>query len=486
MFVGTGSNVGKSILNAGFCRIFLQDGYAPAPFKAQNMSLNSYATPDGFEIGRAQAVQAEACRIPCSADMNPVLLKPNDVHSSQVILNGKPIGNQSAYDYFMKTDRDRLFNEALKAFNRLSVQYHPVVMEGAGSISELNLKDRDITNMRIALATGAAVFLVADIDRGGVFGSVYGTIELLTPEERSLMSGIIINKFRGDMNLFTEGKEILEKLTGIPVIGIIPWFDNIHLEEEDSVALDTKKSHTDDTKINVAVVMLQHLSNFTDFSDLERQPGIQLYYATQPEDLQKANYIILPGSKNTISDLLFLRKSGMARAIQEAHQRGIGVYGICGGYQMMGNKIYDPQHVEGDNEFIQGLGLLPVETTLTGKKTTEQQIFRFGDEKTVCHGYEIHMGETIPDQPSPLCYLSDGRPDGYWINERTWGTYLHGIFDNASIINRVFRHNTSFPEETVPDYLTFKENQYDMLAALIRENVDMQQFYQSIQLNEQQ
>lgn len=486
MFVGTGSNVGKSILNAGFCRIFLQDGYTPAPFKAQNMSLNSYATPDGFEIGRAQAVQAEACRIPCSADMNPVLLKPNDVHSSQIVLNGKPIGNQSAYDYFMKTDRDRLFKEALNAFNRLSVQYHPVVMEGAGSISELNLKDRDITNMRMALATGAAVFLVADIDRGGVFGSVYGTIELLTQEERSLMSGIIINKFRGDINLFSEGREILEKLTGIPVVGVIPWFDQIHLEEEDSVALEIKKNHADSRKISVAVVMLRHLSNFTDFSDLERQPDIQLYYATQPEDLQKANYIILPGSKNTISDLLFLRKNGMARAILEAHQRGVCIYGICGGYQMMGNKIYDPQHVEGDNEFIHGLGLLPVETTLTGKKTTEQQTFCFRGEKTVCHGYEIHMGETISDQSSPLCYLSDGHPDGYWVNERTWGTYLHGIFDNASIINHVFRCNASSPEVAVPDYLAFKENQYDMLAALIRENVDMQQFYQSILLTEPQ
>ena len=266
MFVGTCSDAGKSVVNAGFCRILKQDGYSPAPFKAQNMSLNSYATPEGKEIGRAQATQAEACQIACHSDMNPVLLKPSGEMMSQLILNGKPVVNRSAYEYFRKDDNAYLFDEAYAAFQRLESRYSPVVMEGAGSISELNLKKRDIVNMRMAKRAGADVYLVADIDRGGVFGSVYGSIMLLDDEERKLVKGIIINKFRGDVRLFDEGRQMIEALTGIPVTGVIPYFKDIYIEDEDSVVLDSKNNMAVEGKVNIAVVKLQQMSNFTDFN----------------------------------------------------------------------------------------------------------------------------------------------------------------------------------------------------------------------------
>ncbi len=270
MFVGTGSDVGKSVINAAFCRIFKQDGYQPAPFKAQNMSLNSYATPNGLEIGRAQAVQAEACGIDCSVEMNPVLLKPTSNQSSQIVLNGKPIGNQTALEYFMQTDRDMLFAEAMKSWYKLAEKYNPIVIEGAGSISEINLWEKDITNMRVALETNAATYLIADIDKGGIFGSIYGTMQLLPQNERELIKGFIINKFRGDISLFTEGKKMLEELTGIPIVGIIPYYRDIFIDDEDSVVLDKKQAISSDNKINIVVVLLKHMSNFTDFNVLER------------------------------------------------------------------------------------------------------------------------------------------------------------------------------------------------------------------------
>jgi len=303
MFVGTASDVGKSFINTGFCRIFKQDGYQPVPFKAQNMSLNSFVTPDGLEIGRAQAVQAEACGLPCSADMNPVLLKPTNDKASQVVLMGKPVGTQSAYDYFMGNNKQELFNAAKAAFDRLQAQYTPVVMEGAGSISELNLKHRDITNMRMALHAGADVYLIADIDKGGIFGSVYGTVALLPPEEKALLKGIIVNKFRGDARLFESGKTLLEELCGVPVVGIIPYRKDIYVEEEDSVALARKQQQAGSGKVNVAVVLLNRLSNFTDFTVLEKDERVHLYYSNNPSEISQADIVIIPGSKNTIADL---------------------------------------------------------------------------------------------------------------------------------------------------------------------------------------
>ncbi len=480
MFVGTGSDVGKSVITAGFCRIFKQDGYHPAPFKAQNMSLNSFVTADGLELGRAQAVQAEAAQVPCESDMNPVLLKPTNDKSSQVVLNGKPIGNQSAYEYFMENDRRELFSAVKDAFDRLAGKYAPIVMEGAGSISELNLKNRDITNLRMAAHAGAAAYLIADIDKGGVFGSVYGTIALLTEEERACMKGIIINKFRGDGRLFEEGKRMLEELTGLPVVGILPYFRDIHIEQEDSVSLELKYRSAVEGKVNVAVVLLRRLSNFTDFDRLEKDPRVNLYYTNEPSEIERASVVLIPGSKNTIADMLAIRNSGVARAIYNAHKAGKTIIGICGGYQMLGESILDPCHVEGDIEEIPGLGLLPVTTILQPEKTTLQCTFRFRDNTEPSSGYEIHMGETTSLEPGePVAVFADGRKDGYYRNAYTWGTYLHGILDNAAVIEHVLAPYTR--EQGTPyDYREFKEQQYDKLADLLRAHMDMDLIYKSL------
>ena len=385
MFAGTGSDVGKSIVAAAFCRIFRQDGYHPAPFKAQNMALNSYATPEGLEIGRAQAVQAEAAGIPCHTDMNPLLLKPQSDHTSQVVLNGRPIGNKNAYDYWRRGTSDIDFRkEVCDAFDRLASTYNPIVMEGAGSISEINLRETDLVNLPMARHAKADVILVGDIDRGGVFASVYGSIALQTPEDRELIKGIIINKFRGDMRLFDEGRRMLEDICDVPVLGVIPYYKDIHIEEEDSVALAQKSFEMEHGKVNVAVIMLQHLSNYTDFDALEQDPRIHLFYTNNVDDIGKADIIILPGTKSTLHDLYELRRNGCAQAIIRAHREGASVLGICGGYQLMGVEVCDPDHVEGDIQRLPGLGLLPITTTMGGEKTTRQVECEYGK------GYEIH------------------------------------------------------------------------------------------------
>ena len=494
MFVGTGSDVGKSVLAAAFCRIFLQDGYHPAPFKAQNMALNSYATPDGLEIGRAQAVQAEAAGIPCETDMNPLLLKPQSDHTSQVVLNGKPLGNKDAYDYWRRQgdkntgrqgdreagrqdDTPDYRQEVCKAFDRLSAKFNPIVMEGAGSISEINLRDTDLVNMPMARHADADVILVGDIDRGGVFASVYGSIALQSPEDRRRIKGIIINKFRGDMRLFDEGRQMLEQLCGIPVLGVIPYFKDIHIEEEDSVALAQKSWQLEQGKVNVAVVMLKHLSNYTDFDALEQDPRIHLFYTNNVDDILKADIIILPGSKSTLDDLYELRRNGCAQAIIRAHRDGATVLGICGGYQMMGVEVCDPDHVEGDIERLPGLALLPTTTTMSGSKRTRQVECEYGT------GYEIHMGETRPfgdAKSSPLTQLDDGTPDGYIVNEKCMGTYLHGILDNAPFVDFLlspYAEKISQSAETF-DYVSFKEEQYNRLAEHVRHHVDMEKIYE--------
>lgn len=486
MFVGTCSDAGKSVINAAFCRIFKQDGYQPAPFKAQNMSLNSYSTPEGGEMGRAQVVQAEACGISPHTDMNPILLKPTNDKSSQVVLNGKPVGNMSAKDYFgIQNQKEELFKEAIEAFNRLEARYNPIVLEGAGSISELNLRDRDITNMRMAMKAGASTYLIADIDRGGVFGSVYGTIALLRPEERALMKGVIINKFRGDASLFEEGRSLLKELTGIPVVGVIPWFRDIKIEEEDSVALDMKNNTYKDGKINVAIILLKRMSNFTDFDVLEMDPRFNPYYTNNIDEIEKADIILLPGSKNTLSDLQSLRANGIAMAIIRAHKAGKKVIGICGGYQMMGVRLEDPESIEGNIPAIPGLGLLPQCTVIEQEKITRQSDFAFlpSSENKDCKGYEIHMGRTtlLGDAPEqPVARLEDGRTDGYYLNNRCWGSYMHGILDNPTVLDNLAE---GFDTETTTgpfDYAAFKEEQYDKLAALVREHVDMEYIYNSI------
>ena len=487
MLAGTGSDVGKSIIAAALCRIFRQDGYHPAPFKAQNMALNSYATPDGLEIGRAQAVQAEAAGIPCHTDMNPLLLKPQSDHTSQVILNGKPIGSKNAYDYWRRGKGEIDFrSEVCRAFDRLSSRYNPIVMEGAGSISEINLRDTDLVNLPMARHANADVILVGDIDRGGVFASVYGSIALQTPEDRQLIKGIIINKFRGDMRLFDEGRRMLEDICGVPVLGVIPYFNDIHIEEEDSVALAQKSFAARQGKVNIAVVMLQHLSNYTDFDSLEQDPRVHLFYTNNTDDISQADIIILPGTKSTLNDLYELRRNGCAQAVIKAHRQGASVLGICGGYQIMGIEVCDPDHVEGDIERLPGLGLLPTTTTMSGEKITRQVTCEYGS------GYEIHMGETRPfgdAKPSPLLHLDDGRADGYIVSSKCLGTYVHGILDNPSFADfllKPFAHKISGSSapgsqqgKTAPFcYQAFKEEQYDRLAAHVRQHVDMPRLYQ--------
>ena len=483
MLAGTGSDVGKSVLAAALCRIFRQDGYRPAPFKAQNMALNSYATPEGLEIGRAQAVQAEAAGVPCHTDMNPLLLKPQSDHTSQVVLNGRPIGNKDAYDYWRRGTSDIDFRrEVCLAFDRLSARYNPIVMEGAGSISEMNLRSTDLVNLPMARHARADVILVGDIDRGGVFASVYGSIALQTEEDRRLIKGIIINKFRGDLRLFDEGRRMLENLCGVPVLGVVPYFTDIHIEEEDSVSLSKKSVQAEQGKVNVAVVMLRHLSNFTDFDALEQDSRLHLFYTNNTEELSRADIIILPGSKSTLDDLRELRRNGCAQAILKAHRRGATVMGICGGYQMMGQEVLDPDHVEGDIERLPGLGLLPTTTTMSGSKRTVQVTCMMG-EMGPMQGYEIHMGTTRPLDGAPcnpLLQLSDGREDGYMASIKCMGTYVHGILDNAAFVDFLlepFAERLAEVDSTY-DYQAFKQQQYDLLADHVRRHVDIGRLYQ--------
>ena len=480
MFAGTGSDVGKSVIAAAFCRIFKQDGYTPAPFKAQNMALNSYATPEGFEIGRAQAVQAEAAGIPCHTDMNPLLLKPNSDHTSQVVLNGKPIGNKDAYDYWNRGKRKEESGkridfraEVCKAYDRLAAKYNPIVMEGAGSISEINLRDTDLVNLPMARHAKADVILVGDIDRGGVFASVYGSIMLQTPEDRALIKGIIINKFRGDMRLFEEGRKMLEDICGIPVLGVVPYYKDIYIEEEDSVSLARKNSQlsTLNSQLNVAVVLLRHISNFTDFDTLERDLRVNLFYTNNVSDIQRADIIILPGTKSTLDDLLELRRNGCVQAILRAHRDGKMVIGICGGYQMLGQTVSDPQHMEGDIEQLPGLGLLPIHTTMTAEKTTRQVTFQF--EGQTCQGYEIHQG--ISDTNEPILQT-----------DHCIGTYIHGFLDNAPVIDYLLNQGDRSLDSVqnhgpVPSIQAFKEQQYDKLADHVRKYVDIPRLYQILQ-----
>lgn len=504
MFAGTGSDVGKSIIAAAFCRIFRQDGYRPAPFKAQNMALNSYATPEGLEIGRAQAVQAEAAGVPCHTDMNPLLLKPQSDRTSQVVLNGKPIGSRGAYDYFRKEGREELRREVCAAYDRLAQKYNPIVLEGAGSISEINLREVDLVNLPMAMYAGADVILVADIDRGGVFASVYGSVMLLTPEERKHVKGILINKFRGDIRLFESGVKMLEELCGIPVVGVVPYYKDIYIEEEDSLALATKSLQAEQGKVNIAVVLLRHLSNFTDFNMLERDPRVHLFYTNNTDELAKADIIILPGSKSTLADLYELRRNGVAQSVIRANHEGTAVLGICGGYQLMGQEVLDPDHVEGEIERLPGLGLLPVSTRMTGEKVTRQVNFQllescravvpqgnsspsiFNNQPSVSHfqlkGYEIHMGSTVPVEgasASPLNRLESGQCDGYIVDRTCMGTYIHGILDNPEFIDFLlepFASKLSEEAETF-NYRQFKEEQYDKLADHVRQHVNLPLIY---------
>lgn len=477
MLAGTGSDVGKSLIATGLCRIFRRDGYRPAPFKAQNMALNSYVTPDGLEIGRAQAVQAEAAGVECSADMNPLLLKPNSDHTSQIVLLGRPHGNQAAYSYFRREGREELRAVVNAAFDRLSACYNPIVLEGAGSISELNLADSDLVNMPMARHADADVLLVADIDRGGVFASVYGSVMLQSPDDRRRIKGVIVNKFRGDLRLFESGVAMLERLTGVPVLGVVPYSRDFVIDPEDSVSLDTKPVRPVDGAFNVAVVRLAHLSNFTDFDRLERTPGVNLYYTDRPECLERADAILLPGTKSTIADLIDLRDKGLEPVIARAVERGKPVWGICGGYQMMGTTIADPDGVEGPPATVAGLGLLPVTTILTADKRTRRATFTHEGTDDVCEGYEIHMGRSSREGGEPVARLDDGRDDGCRLNWSVVGSYMHGMLDNRSLIDLLHKVAGRPVPPPAPSQREFKEQQYDLLADHLRRHIDIDRLY---------
>ena len=483
MLQGTGSHVGKSILTAAICRIIRQEGYSVAPFKSQNMALNSYVTPAGLEIGRAQALQAEACRIEPEVEMNPILLKPSGEMSAQVVVMGKPLSSMTARQY-----REQYLDQALpivrQALSSLMDRYEVIVIEGAGSPVELNLRERDIVNMSVAKLANAPVLLIGDIDRGGVFASLYGTLALMYPAERELVKGIIVNKFRGDLSLFDDGVKMLEDITRKPVLGVIPYLKNLGLDEEDSVALESYQSE-DNAEITIAVLKLPRLSNFTDFFPLGREKAVRLIYTTKAADILAADAVILPGTKNTVEDLKFLHAAGLAEAILEAAGRGITVVGICGGYQMLGETILDPYAVETEHVEFRALGLLPVNTVLKQEKRTircsaKSYLPYYSGEVT---GYEVHMGESVAT--GKAAFIIGSSDDGS-VKGEVWGTYIHGIFDNDEFrfgfINNL-RAKKGLPLLSQSFlYSKFREAELDRLAGHVSNHLDMAKIFKIIGL----
>lgn len=492
MFQGTSSNVGKSILCTALCRILYRMGYKTVPFKAQNMALNSYVTKWGDEIGRAQVAQAEAAGIDPIVQMNPVLLKPTGNQSSQVVLMGKPVGVYSAKEYHTHYSLTAL-DKVKESLAFLDENFEMIVIEGAGSPAEVNLKANDIVNMRIAKMTQAPVFLIADIDRGGAIASIVGTLELLEPEERDLIKGIVINKFRGDIKLLEPALTFIEEKTGKKVVGVIPAIENLDIDEEDSVALENKKN-VGSKDIQIAVIQTPKISNFTDFDALNYEPDVSVRFIGSGDVIGTPDLIILPGSKNTLADLTYLKNSGLANEIKELAEKGTPVIGICGGNQMLGTAIYDPHHMEGDIEESEGLGLVNSTTTMKDQKTTHQVTFdvenlhflngTFSGSELV--GYEIHMGDTTPnDDTVKRCFtitkrseipitVVDGFIDG---RHQVMGTYIHGVFDNDEfrrfIINQLRLRKGLDETPVVFLYFEHKNNAYNRLADIVEEHLDM-------------
>jgi adenosylcobyric acid synthase len=487
MILGSGSDVGKSVTVAGLCRLFRQEGILVAPFKAQNMALNSFITPEGGEMGRAQVVQAQAAGLAPHVDMNPVLLKPSSEVGSQVIVHGKVYGNFSAQEYYRL--KPKLARKVMASFRRLAQAYDLIILEGAGSAVELNLKRNDLVNFSMAKKAGAAVILVADIDRGGVFAATIGSYHLLTPGERHLLSGFIINKFRGDPELFREGVKIIENRTRRPVLGILPYLADLALPEEDSVALRRKGgagSASEAQGLRVGVLRLPHLSNYTDFDPLEQEPGVSLHYLDHRDPLDGLDLLILPGTKNTIGDLLYLKQTGLFQQIRDYAAAGGLVLGICGGYQILGLEVRDPLGAEGPPRAEAGLGLLPVVTTLAGHKTTTQVRARVPQDGPELQAYEIHLGITEPLGPGEALFEISHRngravqvADG-WVSEdgRVRGTYLHGLFDSDEFRRFFLRElgqasrATPVPSPTL-SFRAFQEAQLDRLADLLRRHLDL-------------
>lgn len=489
MVQGTGSHVGKSMLVTALCRIFRQQGYRVAPFKAQNMALNSFVTEEGGEMGRAQVVQAEAAGINPSVHMNPVLIKPQTDCGAQVIIHGKAVGTYSAVAYHRF--KEKAFGAVKESYARLAGLYDLIVIEGAGSPAEVNLKKNDIVNMRIAGMARAPVLLVADIDRGGVFASLVGTMELLSPAEKKRVRGFVINKFRGDATLLASGLTFLRRKTGVKVVGVIPFFRDIVIPDEDSVSLEGRHRAGAAGAVTIAVVKLPHISNFTDFQPLEGETDAAVRYVDRPRELSTCAAIIIPGSKNTIDDLSWLMKSGCGQEILRHRERGGIIVGICGGFQMLGKKIRDPYAVEGARREINGLGLLAMETRFLREKATFQVeaedviASAVGRSRERLKGYEIHVGKTvfsneksrflIRSRSGKKCLRHDGAVSR---SGRIWGTYIHGIFDNDGFRRRFIEElkrdgHCTAAGSPVFQYEAFKEEQLNRLADLVRERLDM-------------
>jgi adenosylcobyric acid synthase len=477
---GTGSDVGKSIITTALCRLFANRGIRVAPFKAQNMSNNSGVTPDGLEMGRAQIVQAEAAKIPPHVDMNPVLLKPTSEIGSQVVLSGIAVETSTAADYHHK--KEHLFAEACQALDRLRQDYDLIILEGAGSCAEVNLMSHDIVNLRMASYANAPIILVADIHRGGVFAQIIGTLECLDQKHRSQVNGFIINRFRGDIQLFEDGVRWIEQKTQKKVFGVLPWYNHIQIEPEDSVVIESPKKVylKNSKKPAVAVIRLPHISNFTDFDPLSTLNKLNVFYLEKVQTLNAFKAVILPGSKNTRFDLNWLLSSGWAKALSEYMNAGGHVLGICGGYQMMGKTVHDPTGLEGQPGSSEGLGLLPIETILKAPKTTTLTQFSWDGHRGA--GYEIHMGQTIRAGGSLLlnimernnspCRDEDGCVSG---DSKIMGTYIHGLFDNPAILKFWLDHiGIKGVDVSEVGGIEARNREYDLLADHFEKHVNVE------------
>ena len=482
MIVGTSSGAGKSITVTGLCRAFHRDGYKVAPFKSQNMALNSYISKTGGEMGRAQVVQAMASGIEPEAYMNPILLKPTTARKIQVIVNGKSIGNMSGLEYGkFKTS---LKPEIMKSYDYIRENFDISVIEGAGSPVEINIKEEDIANMGMAKMADAPVILVADIDRGGVFASVYGTIMLMTPEERARVKGVIINKFRGDVNILKPGLSKLEELTGVPVVGVMPYSD-IDIEDEDSLT-DRFKNSKENKGIKISVIKLKHISNFTDIDALSIQDDVTINYVTSADELGNEDMIVIPGSKNTIDDLKDIKDRGIATEIIKASRNGTVIVGICGGFQILGERVKDPYGIESDIKEIPGLGILDTETVMEKEKNTIQYTGKLVNSKgilegldgTEIKGYEIHQGVTVGNESS----VTEDDHIVAVVKDNIFGTYLHGIFDNEKVTRTILnRIRDKKGMEQLGEGITFdeyREREFDKLEKVVRENIDIKKIYE--------
>ena len=482
--------MGKSLIATALCRVFRQDGYRVAPFKAQNMSLNSFVTADGAEIGRAQAVQADAAEVEPTAEMNPVLLKPEVDYRSQLVVMGRPVGHLESRNFNRR--KEGLWDIVTSALDQLRSGYEVVVIEGAGSPAEINLRQGDIVNMEVALYAQAPVILVGDIDKGGVFASLYGTMMLLAPEERDLVAGTLINKFRGDVSILRPGLKQLKELTGVPVLGVLPYFTDVYVPEEDSPA-SRNTTQPAQSVMDVAVIALPHISNFDDFDPLAREEGVSVRYIRSADELGSADLVVLPGTKTTIADLEQLRTSGIAKRIKDLARDGTPVIGICGGYQMMGERVLDPEHVESDIDSVEGLGLLPATTRFEGTKETHRVDGRVvadrglldGTRDVAFEGYDIHMGRTELEADTPRSRpfklsrrtqseveFEDGlaSTDGWIV-----GSYVHGLFQNDVLRRRVLWNVARKRGLELPsaEAAFSQAGEYDKLADYFRANVDM-------------